>query len=241
MRADCRFFCFSNHIFFQKILFLKKAKVRFLTVVKNRFSNHIFLRKILFLKSFLYAKIELCDNKEVLMVIPVIETERLRLRGFEASDLDALAALNADERFVKYFGTGKPLTRYESWNVLAMIVGHWHLNHFGLWLVEDRITKEFIGRVGCWQPENWPGIEVAWGISPDYWGLGYATEAARASLQWGFSNLETDMFISVIHPENIASKRVAERIGERYAKTEPVNGKPSDIYAISRMQYETIA
>lgn len=174
------------------------------------------------------------------MEIPVIETERLRLRGFEASDLDSFAALNANPRFIKFFGTGQPISRYESWQVMAMLVGHWHLNRFGFWLVEDRETNQFIGRVGCWRPENWPGIEVVWGISPDFWGYGYATEAAKASLEWGFTNLNVDRLISVIHPDNMSSKRVAARIGEVYTTTESVNGKVSDIYEVTRSRFNAM-
>ncbi|MBF9018265.1 MULTISPECIES: GNAT family N-acetyltransferase [unclassified Oceanispirochaeta] len=168
------------------------------------------------------------------MDIPIVETERLRLRGFVLSDFEELVKLNMNQDFVNFFGTGEVISRYESWNVLSMMVGHWQLREFGLWLVEDKISNTFIGRVGCWQPEGWPGVEVAWGISPSYWGKGYAPEAARASIEWAFSNISTNKLISVIHPENKASKRVAIKIGEKHTSTEIVNGKKSDIYTITR-------
>ncbi len=166
------------------------------------------------------------------MNIPIIETDRLRLRGISAEDLDDFSKMNASPDFARYFGTGKPLSRWESWNVLTMLAGHWMVRGFGFWFVEEKATKRFVGRVGIWYPDGWPGTEIGWGISPDYWGKGYATEAARASRDWAFSNLEINELISVIHPENEASKRVAIRIGEAYRETMDVNGKECHIYAM---------
>lgn len=166
------------------------------------------------------------------MNIPIVETERLRLRGISAEDLDDFSEMNANPDFARYFGTGKPLSRWESWNVLTMLAGHWMVRGFGFWFVEEKVTKKFVGRVGIWYPDGRPGTEIGWGISPDYWGKGYATEAARASKDWAFTNLGVDELISVIHPENEASKRVAIRIGEAYRETMDVNGKESHIYSI---------
>jgi len=171
------------------------------------------------------------------MNVPTVETERLYLREIRPSDLDAFARLNAHPDFVRYFGTGNPLSRWESWNVAAMLAGHWALYGFGFWMVEEKGTQAFVGRVGVWHPEGWPGTEIGWGIAPEYWGRGYATEAAAASMQWAFEHLDIDELISVIHPDNEASKKVALRLGETYRETSLVNGKRSDIYSISRSRW----
>lgn len=168
------------------------------------------------------------------MDVPVIETERLLLRGYKASDLDAFAEMNSDPEFVLYFGTGQPLSRWDSWNVLTMLAGHWMLRGFGFWIVEEKNSGIFVGRVGIWRPDGWPGTEIAWGISKAHWGKGYATEAAEAAKAWAFDNLDIDELISVIHPENEASKKVAIRIGEKYRETTEVNGKVSEIFTVSR-------
>lgn len=168
------------------------------------------------------------------MDIPVIETKRLRLRGFKDSDLDDFSEMNFDPEFAKYFGTGKPLSRWDSWNVLTMLAGHWMIRGFGFWIVEEKITGDFVGRVGVWHPDGWPGTEIGWGISKKHWGKGYATEAAEAAKNWAFGNLDIEELISVIHPENEPSKKVAVRIGEAYKETINVNGKLSDIYSIYR-------
>ena len=168
------------------------------------------------------------------MDIPVLETERLRLREILAEDLDDFSEMNSDPDFTKFFGTGKPLTRWESWNVMAMLAGHWVIRGFGFWIVEEKDSNAFVGRVGIWHPDGWPGTEIGWGISPKFWGKGYATEAAEAAKKWAFDNLDVTQLISVIHPDNEASKRVAIRIGETYQETMDVNGKISDIYSIQK-------
>ncbi len=168
------------------------------------------------------------------MKVPVIKTDRLILRGWKNSDHDSLYSLNSDPLFVKYIGEGKALTREESWRVLALFCGHWELKGFGLWAVELSEKNEFIGRVGLWEPEGWPGIELGWGISPDHWGRGYATEAARASLKWAFEEMRLSSLISIIHKDNSASKRVATRIGESYSHSLRIKDIDCDVYKITR-------
>ncbi|MFQ3231374.1 GNAT family N-acetyltransferase [Reinekea sp.] len=170
-------------------------------------------------------------------MIPVLETQRLRLREFKATDKEAFAALNASPEFSRYFGNGEPIGRLDSWKVMAMIAGHWQLYGFGFWLVEEIETKKLVGRIGIWHPDGWPGTEIGWGISPEFWGKGYAKEAALAAMKWGFENLAVDELISVIHPENKASKNLALAVGESYSHNEDVFGKPSEIYKITRVDF----
>ncbi|WP_087024035.1 GNAT family N-acetyltransferase [Thaumasiovibrio subtropicus] len=171
------------------------------------------------------------------MQVPVIETERLRLRGWQQSDATSLAALNADADFVRYIGAGKPLSPEESWRVMAMLAGHWVLRGFGLWAVELKANGAFIGRVGLLEPEGWPQTEIGWGIDPAYWGKGYASEAASAAMAWAFNELGVKALISIIHPDNHASKRLAERLGEVFSHQQTVLGTCCDIYQIDRETY----
>ncbi len=172
------------------------------------------------------------------MQIPILESERLRLRNWRQEDLDSFAELCADERFTRYMGNSKPLDKRESWKAMAALVGHWHLKGFGLWLVEIKQTSEFIGRIGLYEPEGWPAVEVGWGISPKHWGKGYATEGAKIAMQWGFETLKLESLISVIHPENEASIKVANRIGEKFSRYEVVKDIECAIYQISKNEYE---
>ncbi|HKV09964.1 MAG TPA: GNAT family N-acetyltransferase [Thermoanaerobaculia bacterium] len=147
--------------------------------------------------------------------IPTLETERLRLRPFRGSDLDDYAALNADPEVLRHLGGGpEPWDRGRSWRHLAFLLGHWHLGGCGQWAVEHKETGAFLGTVGFAEPEGWPGCELAWTLARPFWGQGYATEAARAALGYAFTVLKKDRVVSLIHPENHASIRVAERLGE---------------------------
>ncbi len=117
-------------------------------------------------------------------------SSRLLLRMFRESDLDAYAAMCGDPEVMRYLGDGYPLTRGEAWRNMALVLGHWHLRGFGLWAVEERATGLLAGRVGCWQPEGWPGLEIGWTFRREFWGRGYATEAAQTVLADAFSRLE---------------------------------------------------
>jgi RimJ/RimL family protein N-acetyltransferase len=97
---------------------------------------------------------------------------------------------------------------------MAFLLGHWCLEKFGTWAVEYLETGQFIGIIGFASPEGWPGFELVWSLARQFWGHGYATEGASKALDYGFRVLRRDSIISLIHPDNKASIRVAERIGE---------------------------
>jgi RimJ/RimL family protein N-acetyltransferase len=148
--------------------------------------------------------------------IPTLETERLRLRSFRKSDLDDYAALNADREVLRYLGAGsEPWDRGRSSRHMAFLVGHWKLWDAGTWAMEDKESGAFLGMVGFSSPEGWPGFELAWTLARRAWGHGYATEGARAAMDHAFTVWKRDHVISLIAPENQASIRVAERLGER--------------------------
>lgn len=147
--------------------------------------------------------------------IPVLTTERLRLRALCASDFEDYAALNADPEVMHHLvGADGPWDAGRSWRHLAFLIGHWQLGGVGMWAVEHRTAREFIGVVGFAEPAGWPGCELAWTLARRWWGHGFATESARAALSFAFETLRKRHVISLIHPENLASIRVAERIGE---------------------------
>jgi len=171
------------------------------------------------------------------MDYPIITTDRLRLRGWAESDLDAFARLNANAEFIAYLGGGVPISRAESWRVMAMAIGHWVLRGYGLWVVEDKLSGEFIGRVGLLKMDDWPALEVGWGIHPEHFGKGYATEAAKASADWAFNNLDCDSLISIIDPRNTASKAVAKRIGSRFDRIEFVRDRECEIFKVTKEQF----
>jgi RimJ/RimL family protein N-acetyltransferase len=145
--------------------------------------------------------------------VPVLTTERLVMREPAESDLDAVAAICADPEVMRWLGS-EPLDRAESWRRMAYLVGHWRLRGFGQWALERRDTGECIGQAGLYRPEGWPGTEVGWTLAREHWGGGFATEAARAALDWGWRELrDLERIVSVIAPSNERSTAVARRLG----------------------------
>lgn len=161
-----------------------------------------------------------------------LETERLRLRMFEESDLDSLLAIYSNPEAARWVGGVQ--NRAQCWRTLAAILGHWQLRGYGIWAVEDKASGEFVGRIGLQQPEGWPEIEVAWTVTPSRWGEGIAPEAARAALEFGWDELGLDHVISQIAPENKASLRVAAKIGETFERSGDLFGTPVEIWGIYR-------
>jgi RimJ/RimL family protein N-acetyltransferase len=163
---------------------------------------------------------------------PRLATDRLVLRGWHESDLDAHAAMSADAE-VQRFLQG-PLDRSQSWREMAFHIGQWALRGNGNWVVERKADGEFLGRAGLWNPEGWFGVEVGWKLAHHAWGQGYATEAGQAAIDWGFATLNLDQIISVISPENEASMRVAERLGMTRLRDDDLNGHKVVIMALAR-------
>lgn len=145
------------------------------------------------------------------MLGPTIETERLILRPPEAQDLDGWAELMGDEEAARFIGGVQP--RGGAWRGLATMTGSWALHGFGMFSVVEKASGRWVGRLGPWRPEGWPGTEIGWGLVRSAWGKGYATEGAAAAADWAVTALGWDDLIHCIDPANFASARVAERLG----------------------------
>lgn len=147
---------------------------------------------------------------------PVLETERLILRCPQEADLDGFAEMMADEQAMRFLGGVKPRT--EAWRAMATLAGSCVLRGYTLFSVVDKASGEWLGRVGPWFPEAWPGTEVGWGLKRSAWGKGYATEAAAAAMDFAFDRLGWDEVIHTIVPNNAAHQAVARRLGSRYLR-----------------------
>lgn len=164
--------------------------------------------------------------------VPVLETARLRLRLARQPDFEAYADMQGDAETMQFLNAGVGMTRRGAWHSFAVMVGQWALRGYGMLILEPRTARGFIGRVGIYHPESWPGPELAWTIARPYWNQGYATEAALAVRDWAFEVLKLPRLISIIDPANLPSIRVAEKIGERLDRETEIEGKPARIYAI---------
>jgi RimJ/RimL family protein N-acetyltransferase len=142
-----------------------------------------------------------------------LETDRLVLRPTRREDFDPWAELMADGEATRYLGGPQP--RAVAWRGFMTMAGAWHLQGYAMFSVLEKSSGRWVGRVGPWQPEGWPGTEVGWSIVRDRWGRGYATEAAAAAMSWAFAELRWTEVIHVIDARNEASGAVARKLGAR--------------------------
>ena len=162
--------------------------------------------------------------------IPIIETDRLRLTAFGERHFEAYASMLADPGSTKFVGDGEPLDRMNAWRSMAMLLGHWQLRGYGMWAIELKDSGKFIGRVGLHRPEGWPDLELGWMLQADQRGHGYATEGARAALEFAFKEVHPQRVVSLIRIDNAASERVARRLGGRQATTIDFLGGATLVY-----------
>lgn len=146
-----------------------------------------------------------------------IETGRFLLRGWREKDLEPYARMCADPEVMRYIGGGATLDRERSGEQISRFANHWEERGFGLWAMEEKATGTFVGFVGLAHQEDWTEgphkTEVGWRLDRASWGRGLATEGAEASVAYGLDELGLETIISIIQPENIASRRVAEKSG----------------------------
>lgn len=144
-----------------------------------------------------------------------ITTPRLRLRRWQVADREPFAALNADPRVMEHFPA--LLTRAESDAMADRIEAHFAQYGYGLWAVEVLGGAPFVGCVGLSHPRFeaafTPCVEIGWRLAAEHWGHGYATEAARAAVRYGFEVIGLAAIVSITVPANVRSRRVMEKLG----------------------------
>jgi len=145
--------------------------------------------------------------------LPTLETARLLLRPPAPEDFDAWAEFCADAEAQRFLGGA--LDRASAWRNICIAAGAWTVRGFSFFSVIEKASGRWIGRVGPWQPEGWPGKEVAYGLAKQAWGKGYAHESAGAAIAWAFNHLGWTEVVHCIDPANVPSQRVATRLGAR--------------------------
>jgi len=167
--------------------------------------------------------------------VPVLETERLKLRGHRLEDFVQCAAMWADPSVIRYIG-GKPLTEEESWTRFLRYVGHWSLLGFGYWVAEEKGSGNFVGEIGFadYKRDLEPSLkgmpEIGWVLAAAAHGKGYATEAVGAVVEWGDARFQGAGTACIIAPDNLASIRVAQKCGYRQSQLATYKGHPTLIF-----------
>ena len=178
--------------------------------------------------------------------LAALETDRLLLRPLSAEDLDALAGFVADPETMRYIGAGDVRNREQARETLERMIDTYEAQGFGQLGVVRKEDGAFMGRCGLlvWDPTDWTitrlpdaegpvEIEVGYLLGRDYWGAGYATEAASAVRDWALANLELERLIALIQPGNDRSARVAHKLGMEPGTEIEIFDKRAVVYALA--------
>jgi ribosomal-protein-alanine N-acetyltransferase len=152
-----------------------------------------------------------------------LQTQRLILRPFEETDLDDLWALYSDPEVVRYLSSGL-LGREETAVRLRRMMDHWQAHGYGIWAVIRKEDRRFIGRCGIANVHDDEEHELVYTFARASWGQGYATEAARAAVEYGFMQLKFPRVIALAVAENLASRNVMRKLGMTFEKVIPFMG-----------------
>jgi ribosomal-protein-alanine N-acetyltransferase len=162
-----------------------------------------------------------------------LETPRLRMRPYRPDDFENFYLLGSDPDVMRYISNGVPRTREEAAGVFPKLVDHWNEHGFGVWVLEDRATGQYLGRCGLrFLPEGTGEIELLYTLMRHAWGRGIGTEAARESLRFAFDVLKLRRVIAIAEPANRASWRIMEKLGMKREKQAPYKGVDVVWYAI---------
>lgn len=145
----------------------------------------------------------------------IIETERLILRTWQSSDAEAFFRMNADPKVTEFLPG--PLSMEQVQNFMTAMNQQWQDKHYTLWAVEEKASGKFMGFIGLsWlelPPPLSPAVEIGWRLASEFWYQGYATEGARAAMDWGFDECGLDEIVAITVPANIRSQRVMTKLG----------------------------
>lgn len=163
--------------------------------------------------------------------IPTLVTERLALRPLSLSDGDALYEIFAEKNVTDYFPNPNPPDRAKIDRIIESQLHHWQEHDCGWWAVEDLTDKALMGWCGLQYLPDTDEMEVAYMLGKAFWGQGYATEAALASLNYGIQKMKFKMIVGIVHPKNRASQNVLEKIGMQFTLETVYFGMPCYRYA----------
>lgn len=149
----------------------------------------------------------------------VLKIDGFTMRPIQTSDLDALAAIWANPEVTRFLPSrGVPISRENTEKSLHSFVEHWQQRGYGIWAIVEDDSSQMVGYCGLRYLDELNEVEVLYGLAQDYWGRGITTQAAKASISYGFNTANLDKVIAMALPENQASRRVIEKAGLNYEK-----------------------
>jgi RimJ/RimL family protein N-acetyltransferase len=165
----------------------------------------------------------------------ILTTDRLTLRPLALEDFPAYVDFWQDNVVVRFIA-GSPLSREQVWKRLLGTVGHWQLLGYGFFAIEENATGKFMGEAGFQEmrrdlvPSIEGTLETGWALLPEFHGQGYATEAVRAAMDWADRSFPDQDYSCIIGPENLASMRLAMRLGFARDVISTYMGNPVEIW-----------
>ncbi|BDA71519.1 probable acetyltransferase [Calothrix sp. PCC 7716] len=163
----------------------------------------------------------------------MIETTRLCLRPLAITDLNDLAEIYSDPEVMRYRLLPEPASRKQTQESLESYILHWKEYGFGRWAAIYKTSRQLIGHCGLEHITSLKEIELSYLLAREYWGQGLATEAAMALLQYAWETLQLKRLVAIAKPENLASRRVMEKIGMQYEKNIQFYGVEWMLYKIN--------
>ena len=171
------------------------------------------------------------------MAIPTITTPRLVLRAFTEQDVDSMYRILNQDGVLRYFPTTDPPSRDRVKKMILGLLRHWEDREYGLWAVESSSDGTLMGRCGLQHLPETGEVEVDFILGKPYWGQGFATEAGRASVRYGFEKLGVENIVGIAHVENKASQRVLEKLGMTLIEQRGFFGMECYRYSVGHSSY----
>ena len=186
----------------------------------------------------------LTQERGIVCCDTMIETQRLLLRLPEAPDAQALMEIHLDPEVLAQglvTLTAPPGGIDVALRNIDGMLRHWRHYNYGRWSVVERGTGEVIGCVGFFHRQEEAEIELGWIVRRSHWGNGFATEAARAAIDWAWQSTTINHIVSLTRPDDARSQRVAEKCGQQFEKEgiEPLNDERRSIFGIYRPRVST--
>lgn len=172
--------------------------------------------------------------------VPFLTTNRMRLRGWADGDVDSLFRILGQPGILQYFPQTEAPPRERVERIIAAQQKHWGEHGYGWWALERCSDSALMGWCGLQYLPDTDETEVGYLLGQEFWNHGFATEAARISLQFGFEWFPLDLIVGIVHPENGASRRVLEKLGMVLTREDDYFGMHCLRYAIDRASYEEI-
>lgn len=169
--------------------------------------------------------------------VPVYQTGRLILRSLREHDVDALHRIMYLPEVMRYFPIPTLPSKERIERLIASQIEHWNKYGYGWWAIDSKSDRKLIGWSGLQYLPETGEVEIAYLIAKPYWGQGLATEAARVGLTFGFENTGQDQIVAIVHTENFASQRVAQKLGMNFVNQSPYFGMECFRYVMHRQTF----